>query len=427
MYSLIGAITLFLILVTFHEYGHYSVARYFKIKILKFSIGFGPDLLNWKNKDNIKFSLSAIPFGGYVAFHDPADTQNYNKLSSEEKNYVLANRPALERSLVVLAGPIYNFILAFFVFTIVGFFIPKQSDTVSAQIAEINEKNFYEVVAVNNVEINTVQELEVGLLDLTGYSGNIEIQLFDYTNQKEITLNKEVKNLKFSEGQSPSSYFGIVPYADFEPRINIIQSDSIAEKIGFKSGDVIKTIFQEDIKSMYQATTLLNTVGRQIPITVTRDEKDIQLTLPSKQSGEAYGLGLGPEGNSLSTSLYFGYSQTIFWIENTFKFLFKTLNGTMGVENLSGPVGIAKVAGDSLVSGLIPFLLLLGILSISLGAFNLLPLPMLDGGQFLFILVEKLKGSPISLKLKATLMNLSFILILTLFVFVMVNDIARII
>ena len=141
MYSLIGAITLFLILVTFHEYGHYSVARYFKIKILKFSIGFGPDLLNWKNKDNIKFSLSAIPFGGYVAFHDPADTQNYNKLSSEENNYVLANRPALERSLVVLAGPIYNFILAFFVFTIVGLFIPKQSDTVSAQIAEINEKN----------------------------------------------------------------------------------------------------------------------------------------------------------------------------------------------------------------------------------------------------------------------------------------------
>ena len=78
MYSLIGAITLFLILVTFHEYGHYSVARYFKIKILKFSIGFGPDLLNWRNKDNIKFSLSAIPFGGYVAFHDPADTANYN-------------------------------------------------------------------------------------------------------------------------------------------------------------------------------------------------------------------------------------------------------------------------------------------------------------------------------------------------------------
>lgn len=427
MYSLIGAITLFLILVTFHEYGHYSVARYFKIKILKFSIGFGPDLFNWKNKDNIKFSLSAIPFGGYVAFHDPADPQNYNKLSRKEKNYVLANRPALEKSLVVLAGPIYNFLLAFFVFTIVGLFIPKQSDTVSAQIDELNTKNFYEVVALNDKEINTVQELEVGLLDLTGYSGNVELELFDYTNQKEITLINEVNDLKFAEGLSPSSYFGIVPYADFEPRINVIQEDSTAEKIGFKSGDIIKKIFQQDIKSMYQATSLLNTVGRQIPIVISRDKKDIQLTLPSKQNGDTYGFGLGPEGNSLSSSILFGLNQTIFWIENTFKFLFKTLNGTMGFENLSGPVGIAKVAGDSLVSGLIPFLLLLGILSISLGAFNLLPLPMLDGGQFLFILVEKLKGSPISMKLKATLMNLSFLLILTLFIVVMMNDIARII
>ena len=178
---------------------------------------------------------------------------------------------------------------------------------------------------------------------------------------------------------------------------------------------------------MYQATTALNTYGQQLAVSIERDGKIFSISLPSKQEGTSYGLRLGPEPNSLSTSVVFGFNQTIFWIKNTFKFLFKTLNGTMGFENLSGPVGIAKVAGDSLVSGLIPFLLLLGILSISLGAFNLLPLPMLDGGQFLFILVEKLKGSPISLKLKAALMNLSFLLVLTLFVFVMMNDIARII
>ena len=100
---------------------------------------------------------------------------------------------------------------------------------------------------------------------------------------------------------------------------------ALAEKIGFKSGDIIKTIFQEDIKSMYQATSLLNTVGRQIPIVVSRDKKDIQLTLPAKQSDEAYGLGLGPEGNSLSSSIIFGFNQTIFWIENTLSFYLKLL------------------------------------------------------------------------------------------------------
>ena len=102
------------------------------------------------------------------------------------------------------------------------------------------------------------------------------------------------------------------------------------------------------------------------------------------------------------------------------------VSGSMGLESLSGPVGIAKVAGDSLSSGFIPFLLLLAILSISLGAFNLLPLPMLDGGQFLFIVVETIKGSAINLKLKVALFNLSYLFIMALFIFVIFNDLARV-
>ena len=96
MTYIVGTLILFLVLVTFHEYGHYSVARFFKIKVLKFSIGFGRDLYNWTNKEGVKFSLSMIPFGGYVAFHDPNDPDNYNKLTTEEKKYVLANRPSYE-------------------------------------------------------------------------------------------------------------------------------------------------------------------------------------------------------------------------------------------------------------------------------------------------------------------------------------------
>jgi regulator of sigma E protease len=298
---------------------------------------------------------------------------------------------------------------------------------VSAQVAEIDNQKFYEVVAVNNIEIDSVQALEIELLDLTGYTGDVNIELFDYKDQNQVYLQKDVIDLKFEEGQSPSQFFGIVPFADFKPRIEYVETESTAEKVGFISGDTITRINQENINSMYQATMALNKFGQQIDVGIERDGRALNITLPSKQEGSSYGLRLGPEANSFSSSVVFGYNQTIFWIKNTFKFLFKTLNGTMGFENLSGPVGIAKVAGDSLVSGLIPFLLLLGILSISLGAFNLLPLPMLDGGQFLFILVEKLKGSPISLKLKAALMNLSFLLVLTLFVFVMMNDIARII
>ena len=126
--------------------------------------------------------------------------------------------------------------------------------------------------------------------------------------------------------------------------------------------------------------------------------------------------------NSFAKAVHDTYNLSI----KTLLFIGKMISGNMGTDNLSGPVGIAKVAGDSLSSGLIPFLLLTAILSISLGAFNLLPLPMLDGGQFLFILFEEVIGTPINMKLKVALFNLSYMFILALFIFVVYNDLMRI-
>ena len=197
MYILVGAVILFLVLVTFHEYGHYSVARFFKIKILKFSIGFGPDIINWRNKEGVRFSLSAIPLGGYVAFHDPSDVENYNKLSSEEKKYVLANRPALEKALVTLAGPFYNFILAFVVFASIGMFLPRESDVATARVTELSDSKLYQVISINDVAIKNAQELELRFFEQTGYTGNLEIKLFDYDMQSEEVYSKEVTDLTF--------------------------------------------------------------------------------------------------------------------------------------------------------------------------------------------------------------------------------------
>jgi len=422
----IGAVILFLVLVTFHEYGHYSVARFFKIKILKFSIGFGPDLFNWKNKDGVRFSLSAIPLGGYVAFHDPSDVQNYQKLSSKEKEYVLANRPAIERSLVTLAGPLFNFILAFFVFALVGMFMPRESDVATTKVAELSDSKYYRVLAINGSNIKNAQELELKLFEQTGYSGQLDIELYDYEAQSEIIFSKTVSNLTFPQDQSPSSYFSLQPILDYSPIISSVEQDSVAYNAGLRDGDLIEKINEDEIFSTLQANDLLNQLDKRLYLEVSRDGEKEFITLPMKREGELYGLSLMPSRNTLYNSIIYGANQTTFWIANTFKFLIRTFTGSLGLDNLSGPIGIAKVAGDSLSSGIIPFLLLMAILSISLGAFNLLPLPMLDGGQFLFILVEELKGSPISMKLKAALFNLSYLLIMVLFVFVIINDIGRI-
>ena len=425
MTYLIGTLILFLVLVTFHEYGHYSVARFFKIKVLKFSIGFGRDLFNWTNKDGVKFSLSMIPLGGYVAFHDPNDAENYNKLTTEEKKYVLANRPAFEKALVILAGPVFNFILALFTFSLVGLFLPKESDLVSAKINKFDDDKLYRVVSVNDNAIKNAQDLEIKLLDLTGLTGEVRIGLFDYESQESIELVETVENLRFNQEQAPSSYFSLSPGTDYPPRIGAIDESSIADLAGLKEGDLILEVNSNKVFSRYQTIELLNQYGRQLSLLVSRNDNTVTVNLPSKSEGMLYGIELVPERNDFPSSLSFGVNQTIFWIVNIFKFLYKTFTGSMGLDSLSGPVGITKAAGDALSQGLISFLLLLAMLNISLGAFNLLPLPMLDGGQLLFILVEELKGSPISLKLKTLLFNLSYLIIMTLFVFVVINDVMR--
>ena len=425
MTYLFGTLILFLVLVTFHEYGHYSVARFFKIKVLKFSIGFGRDLFNWTNKDGVKFSLSMIPLGGYVAFHDPNDAENYNKLTTEEKKYVRANRPAFEKALVILAGPVFNFILALFTFSLVGLFLPKESDLVSAKINKFDDDKLYRVVSVNDNAIKNAQDLEIKLLDLTGLTGEVRIGLFDYESQESIELVETVENLRFNQEQAPSSYFSLSPGTDYPPRIGAIDESSIADLAGLKEGDLILEVNSNKVFSRYQTIELLNQYGRQLSLLVSRNDNTVTVNLPSKSEGMLYGIELVPERNDFLSSLSFGVNQTIFWIVNIFKFLYKTFTGSMGLDSLSGPVGITKAAGDALSQGLISFLLLLAMLNISLGAFNLLPLPMLDGGQLLFILVEEVKGSPISLKLKALLFNLSYLLIMTLFVFVIINDVMR--
>ena len=166
---------------------------------------------------------------------------------------------------------------------------------------------------------------------------------------------------------------------------------------------------------------MLNEYGNQTELVIQRGGTNVQVKLPLKQK-ESLMVSSYPK-NDLISAIKYGVDETIL-DNNTFKMLYKMLSGSMGLEHLSGPVGIAKVTGDTLSNewpySLINFMLLLALLSVSLGA-NLLPLPMLDGGQFLFIVVEAIKGS-INMKLKAALFNLSYLLIMILFVFITFND-----
>ena len=238
-------------------------------------------------------------------------------------------------------------------------------------------------------------------------------------------IQEKVEQLSFPTDVSPSSYFSIIPFPDFEPIISEIKDGSLADINGLKNGDKIISINGKPVPSRAYAMEKLQSKEASFEFTILRDGEEFTIFFREKIKDQPFGFSLKPEGNNINKAFEFGYNQTVFWIKNTFNFLFKIFTGGMGLDNLSGPVGIAKVAGDSFSSGFIPFMLLLAILSISLGAFNLLPLPMLDGGQFLFIVIEELKGSPIDMKLKYALFNLSYLMIIALFIFVVINDILR--
>ena len=327
--------------------------------------------------------------------------------------------------LVTLAGPIFNFILSFVIFSFVALFIPKQPDVLTAKFNKIDGEQYFKVISVNERSIKNVQDFEISLLNLSGFTGNIVFNVYDYSSGSYKTFQEEVKDLAFSDEQAPSAHFSIEAFNDYSPIIGSIAQGSIAEEYGLKDGDKINVLNNLEVLSLSQLNNLLQN-KKQKSLQIERDGEILFLSLPSIGQEEFYGIALSPESNNFIDSLRYGWDQTLFWIVNTFKFLAKMITGNLGVENLSGPVGIAKVAGDSLSSGLIPFLLLTAILSISLGAFNLLPLPMLDGGQFLFILFEEVIGTPINMKLKVALFNLSYMFILALFIFVVYNDLMRI-
>ena len=198
---------------------------------------------------------------------------------------------------------IYNFILAFVVFAFVGLFIPKQSDLVSATVEEYGNSKIFKVIAVNDETVASAQDFEMKLLNFSGMTGTIEVELLDYQTQEQISITKDVVDLAFDQEKAPSSYFAITPYPDFEPTLGEVESSSIADLAGLKQGDKILQINSLQIQSLLHANTMLNQYGKQIELVVQRADSNVRINLPAKSEGTAYGIRLTREKNDLASSI----------------------------------------------------------------------------------------------------------------------------
>ena len=446
--TIISFIALISLIVGVHELGHFSVARYFDIHVLKFKIGFGKELYSFQGKNECKYSLGILPLGGYVQMLGenviPED-QESSKLN--KKSYLDATLN--ERAAVTVAGPAANFLLAIVIYffisligtTHLGPFAGQVTKDSLAEKANIEFKD--KLVSIDGNKLDTFNEINIILSNRIGDTGSIRIGLIKDDSNFISYSSVNIKNwLSTSDQNNPARSFGIEPLVP--PIIGGLLENGPASKSGLLPGDIIQSVNNKPIKSWLELSELLrNAPNELISISVLRGE-DIFLFSLITDSVEENGINKGKIGIFASNDLTQWpeeilihkkenlFNAILYGIEETYKFtnliltsIGKMITGSVSAENIGGPIQISVLAGSAAKAGLISFLSMIAILSINLGLINLFPIPILDGGQLLMIAIEKIKGSPVSENFLEHSIRIGILLVASLMIFAFVNDIVR--
>lgn len=428
------------ILVTFHEYGHFIIARLCGVRVEQFSIGFGRNLWSYISKKNgTKFSISLIPLGGYVKMLDGRSSAH--PLSDTDIKFAFNHKSIAKRAAIILAGPVANFLLALIIYWII-FQIgviryPVTIDKIlpNTPAATINIPPQSELKAINDFKIESWSDVNSALIAALGNDiVNIEYQ----TQNKDIYQQSiNIVDWHFDiEKESAITAFGFHPAkVIFYPTISKIISDSAAELAGLKVGDEIVTYNNIQFDNWDNFSAQIRT-AKPINLGIKRDNQLLFIDLEPKQeldhNGQLIGIaGIYPSNNTtvkqydIVSAFLKGSEQTISTMRIVMRSFYQLMSGALSIKSLSGPVGIAQSAGQSAHNGIISYLYFLAFISISLGIMNLLPLPILDGGHLLFLLIEKLKGSPLTDAQQNVFYRIGFLFLIILLGIALFNDFIR--
>ena len=436
LFYIFGFLTLISIITAIHEAGHYSMARFFKVTILDFSIGMGKSLKSWKDKANTEFHLRMLPIGGFVKMKGEDESRDAEDSFSSKKYY--------QKVLILLAGPLANFFLAIILLTglniygntaissLVGF-VDKGSPSYEAGFKKDDL-----IIKIDSYEISTRSDAQMALSRRLGETGDIIFQVRSSDTEK--TLKIPINS--WLQGEEPSDLLrnlGInVP---LKPIIGKILTNSPAEISGLKKNDEILEINNEAVSSWLEIKNKINSnLGLPSDFKVKRDEEIIFLSILPEFSEEKneWLIGISASNKISPEALVFQREvplsalskaaiQTFNVVNDSFEFLYKMVIGYVSPKNLGGPVMIGQFAGESLIyGGLYSFLLLVSYVSIGLGVINLVPIPILDGGQILILTIERLKGSPLSPTVLDFTYRFGISAVILLMVFAFMNDISRI-
>ena len=445
MIYLLSAIVLLGILIAIHEFGHFIVGRMCNIHIYRFSIGMGPVIYKKLDKHGTEFALSALPLGGYVAFHtEKAIEQELDllqPLTPEQNASTFESRPKWQRALVMLAGPVANFLLAIgilstiFASSVERQFIPEVTTISSSYFQENSSLKGGDVlIAINNKRVSSLQDIRLELLSLSGKTGTIDFVFLSSLNRSEYTVSLPVTDYLSNQDEQnePENFMGFNLSMKLQPTIGAIAKDSLARVNGLKVNDRILEVNNQLINSFEDLQIFLRDYqGTDINLKVERESKTVFLNIPLGARKNPDGLeekyiGVMPGlKRSIFESFYKGAYETYNLSLKTLMFVGKMITRDLGTQNLSGPIGIVKMAGDTANAGLLPFLYLMALLSISLGVLNLLPIPVLDGGQLVMLGIEAVRGSPMSEKMENLFFMSGWVAVGSLMIFAIYNDISK--
>ena len=433
------------VLVTIHEFGHFIVARMCKVHVQRFSIGMGPVFYKKLDKHGTEFALSAIPLGGYVSMITnkliELEPEISNQLTKEQLKNTFDSKPKWQRASIMFAGPLANFLLSIFIFT--GIFLntadPKIVPVVNSanqQITYSSDESFEindQILSINNTSVKEAKDVNLELLTYAGYTGDLSFEVARDGLENSINILVKVSNfLPTSESQSnPTEYLGVDISYLMQPIIGKVILGGSADNAGIKSNDRILKIgdaninFASDIQKQVSENP-----NNNVEFKIERDGKIIYLPVDiGSQSRENKIVGMLGVSFGTSRGLYQSLLKGVYETYNlsvkTLQFIGKMISGNMGTENLSGPIGIAQMAGDTAQAGFLPFMYLMALLSISLAVLNLLPIPVLDGGQLTLLGIEAIRGKPLPEKAENIIYTGGAAIVVMLMVFAIFNDISR--
>jgi regulator of sigma E protease len=435
------------VLVAVHEYGHFWMARRVGIRVLRFSIGFGKPLWTRRDRQGTEYAISAIPLGGYVKLLDERE----GPVAPSELSAAYNRKPVWQRILVLLAGPLANFLFAvaaYWVLFVAGTPALKPvlgEVTPGSVAATAGLRSGDEILAVGERETATREAVLLAILDGLMEDPDLGFRLRSPEGAtREVALRIEGSTRPLTEPGALLPGLGFdFWYPEIPAQVGKVLPGSPAERAGLVPGDRFLAVDGEPVADFPELVKRVQPQpGKTLLFRIERagSRLEIPVEVESQREGDKLvgRIGVqpaspGPVPEDMRTRERYGPLDSLLratdktWDMSllTVRLLWNVVTGDVSVKNLSGPINIAEYAGFSARQGILAFLSFLAVVSVSLFVLNLLPIPILDGGQIVYQVAEFAKGSPLSERAQAVGQRIGLLLLLVLMSFAFYNDLSR--